>query len=133
MLQGGPIILHCSIQCTKPPQGLSLNDSSEESFGGVNISLIIGCQSSQVLLHPIINILAAISLESGVLDSKGRSHPDRIDLALSGRATGTGWTSYNLWSSTRNDDLSPRSCDCPTHQQALRCARLDLLLCSTGI
>src|SRR5450759_1444679 len=99
MLQSRPIILHRSIQGTIPPQGFSLNDSSEESLGGVHISFIIGCQGSQILLHPIINILAAIPLESGILDPKGRSHPDQINLALSGRATGNGWTTYNLWCS----------------------------------
>src|SRR5450759_979070 len=119
MLQGRPIILHRNVQCTKPPQGLFLNDSFEESLGGVNVSFIIGCQGSQVLLYLIINILAAISLEFGILDSKGRSHHDRIDLALSGRATGTGWTTYNLWYSTLVNKFSSRSRDYNTHQQGI--------------
>src|SRR5450759_3963797 len=119
MLQSRPIILHRNIQCTKPLQGRSLNDSSEESLGGVNVSFIIGSQSSQVLLHPIINILAAISLESSILDSKGRGHHDRIDLVLSGRATGTDWTTYNLWYSTLVDKFSSRSRDYSTHQHAI--------------
>src|SRR5450759_1016411 len=119
MLQSRPIILHRSIQGTIPPQGFSLNDSSEESLGGVHISFIIGCQSSQILLHPIINILAAISLESGILDPKGRCHPNRIHLALNDRATRTGWTTYNLWYSTLVGKFSSRSCDYSTHQQGI--------------
>src|SRR5450759_5970920 len=119
MLQSRPIILHRNIQCTKPLQGRSLNDSSEESLGGVNVSFIIGSQSSQVLLHSIINILAAISLESGILDTKGRGHPDRIDLALSGRATGTGWTTYNLWYNTLVGKFPLRSSDYSTHQHGI--------------